>query len=169
MKLWVLALTTASASDLAMLVYPLVQLISGVIRLSNHMKYFPFHLKSFELLCMINQKTGQFVPAIQYIMVPFESVNQNFFNVKPKPLEDKVLPDSLVSLKISKKHLETSEMKDRILREAIAALTQYLATNADSIAFPEMCVSISVILRKFKQQCSNSTYRKLVQTFLELL
>ena len=111
---------------------------------------------------MINQKTGQFVPAIQYIMVPFESVNQNFFNVKPKPLEDKVLPDSLVSLKISKKHLETSEMKDRILREAIAALTQYLATNADSIAFPEMCVSISVILRKFKQQCSNSTYRKLV-------
>ena len=126
------------------------------------MKYFPFHLKSFELLCMINQKTGQFVPAIQYIMVPFESVNQNFFNAKPKPLEDKVLPDSLVSLKISKKHLETSEMKDRILREAIAALTQYLATNADSIAFPEMCVSISVILRKFKQQCSNSTYRKLV-------
>ncbi len=54
MKLWVLALTTASASDLALLVHPLVQLISGVIRLSNHMKYFPFHLKSFELLCMIN-------------------------------------------------------------------------------------------------------------------
>ena len=102
-------------------------------------------------------------------MSPFESVNYNFFNAKPKPLEDKVLPDSLVSLKISKKHLETSEMKDRIIREALAALTQYLSTNADSIAFLEMCLSVSVILRKFKQQCTNNTYRKSVQTFLELL
>jgi len=54
MKIWVLALTTASTSDLALLVHPLVQLISGVIRLTNQMKYFPFHLKSFELLSMIN-------------------------------------------------------------------------------------------------------------------
>jgi len=42
-------------------------------------------------------------------------------------------------------------MKDRIVREALAALTLYLSTNADSIAFPEMCISISVILRKFKK------------------
>jgi nucleolar complex protein 2 len=169
MKLWVLALTTASASDLALLVHPLVQLISGVIRLSNHMKYFPFHLKSFELLCMINQKTGQFVPAAQYILVPFESNNYNFFNAKPKKLEDKIIPDSLISLKIAKKHLETSEMKDRIIREALAALTQYLAISSDSIALPEMCISISGILRKFKKQSNNNTYRKSVQTFLELL
>ena len=58
MKLWVLALTTASTSDLALLVHPLVQLIVGVIRLTNHMKYFPFHSKAFELLCIINEKTG---------------------------------------------------------------------------------------------------------------
>lgn len=64
MKLWVLALTTASASDLVLLVNPLVLLISGVIRLSNHIKYFPFHIKAFELLTLINKKTGQFVPAI---------------------------------------------------------------------------------------------------------
>ncbi len=84
-------------------------------------------------------------------MAPFEPVNHNFFNAKPKPLEDKVLPDSLVSLKISKKHLETSEMKDRIIRDALAGLTQYLSINADSIAFPEMCLAVTVILRKFKQ------------------
>ena len=34
MKLWVLALTDASTSDLVLLVYPLVQLIVGVIKLA---------------------------------------------------------------------------------------------------------------------------------------
>ena len=109
------------------------------------------------------------MPAAQYILVPFESTNYNFFNANPKKLEDKLIPDSQISLKIAKKHLETSEMKDRIIREALAALNQYLATNADSIALPEMCISISGILRKFKKQCSNNTYRKTVQAFLELL
>ncbi len=54
MKLWVLALTTASTSDLVLLVHPLVNLIVGVIRLSNNLKYFPFHIKAFELLTLIN-------------------------------------------------------------------------------------------------------------------
>lgn len=54
MKLWVLALTTATTSDLVLLVHPLVSLISGVLRLSNNIKYQPFHLKAFELLTIIN-------------------------------------------------------------------------------------------------------------------
>lgn len=53
MKLWVLALTGASTSDLVMLVHPLVQLIVGVIRLTSNIKYFPFHLKCVELLTII--------------------------------------------------------------------------------------------------------------------
>jgi hypothetical protein len=86
MKLWVLALTTAQTSDLALLVHPLVQLIVGTIRLTQNIKYFPFHLKCFELLTMINQKTGQFIPAAQYILMPFDSVHTGYFNAKPKPL-----------------------------------------------------------------------------------
>ena len=64
MKLWVLALTDASTSDLVLLVHPLVQLIVGVIKVTQNIKYFPFHLKAFELLTIINAKTGQFVPAV---------------------------------------------------------------------------------------------------------
>ena len=63
MKLWVLALTNAKISDLALLVHPLVQLIVGVIRLNNNVKNLPFHIKLFDLLVQINAKTGQFVPA----------------------------------------------------------------------------------------------------------
>ena len=86
MKLWVLALTDASTSDLVLLVHPLVQLIVGVIKLTQNIKYFPFHLKCFELLTLISAKTGQFVPAVQYILHPFDSTSINYFNAKPKSL-----------------------------------------------------------------------------------
>ena len=102
-----LALTNAKISDLALLVHPLTQLIVGVIRLSNNIKYFPFHVKLFDMLVMINAKTGQFVPAAQYILYPLDTSNFNFFSSKPKQLQDKAIPDTLVSLKFAKKHVTT--------------------------------------------------------------
>lgn len=158
-KLWVLALTTATTSDLVLLVHPLVSLVSGVMRLSNNIKYQPFQLKAFELLTMISKKTGQFVPAAHHMLSVFDACNYKFFNAKPKKLEDKMLPETLVCLKVSKKHLETSELKDRLIRESIAALTHYYAANAHCICLPEMLVPAQVVLRKFKKNLTNSTYR----------
>lgn len=102
------------------------------------------------------------MPAVQYILFPFEAVNYNYFNGRPKKLEDKVIPDSLVSLKIAKKHVDTQEMKDRIIKEALEALTHYYAANAGSLTFPELCISTGVILRKFKKGITNGSYRKSV-------
>ena len=130
MKLWVLALTDAKTSEMALLVHPLVQLIVGVIRLTANIKYFPFHLKCVELLTTINEKTGQFVPAMQYILSPFDASNYNYFNAKPRPLQDKSIPDTMIALKFAKKHVDTQECKDRIVKEAIEALTLYLAANS---------------------------------------
>ena len=169
MKLWVLALTDAKTSDLVLLVHPLVQLIVGVIRLTANIKYFPFHLKAFELLTLINEKTGQFVPAMQYVIHPFDASNYNFFNGKPRPLQDKSIPDTIVSLKFAKKHVDTSEAKDRIVKEALESLTLYLAVNSSQLSFPEMFVPVSVLLRKFRKNSKNSKYRSMIGTFLELV
>ena len=75
----------------------------------------------------------------------------------------------MVSLKFAKKHVETAEAKDRIVKEAIEALTKYLAANASQMAFPEMFVPVSVLLRKFKKQSRNGNYRKTVTAFLEVV
>jgi len=152
---------------LVLLVHPLVQLIVGVIRLTNNIKYFPFHLKAFELLSIINSKTGQFVPAAQYILYPFDSANQNYFGSKPRPLSDKIIPESLVSLKIAKKHVDTQEMKDRIVKEALEALTQYFAANSESLSFPELVLPTCVILRKFKKNSNSPLFKKHVTSFLD--
>lgn len=56
MRLWVLAVTE-HLSELVLLVHPLVQLGIAAIRLTNNPKYFPFHLKIFQLMSLINEKT----------------------------------------------------------------------------------------------------------------
>lgn len=106
---------------------------------------------------------------MQYIIYPFDSVNTNYFNAKPKPLTDKTIPETLVSLKFAKKHVETQEAKDRIIRDAIDGLTLYLAANSSQLAFPEMFVPVGVLLRKFKKNCKNPNYRKTVSAFLDLV
>ena len=52
----------------------------------------------------------------------------NHFNTKNKTLEDKLIPETLVSLKIAKKHIDTQEMKERIIIETLNTLSMLYAT-----------------------------------------
>lgn len=78
-----------------------------------------------------------------------------------------MIPETIVSLKIAKKHMETQEIKERIVKEALESLTLYLAANSAMLAFPEMMVPISVMLGKFKKATTNQVFRKSIQAFLE--
>lgn len=93
------------------------------------------------------------MPAAQYLLYPFDSVNYNYMNAKPKALADKQIPETLVSLKFAKNHIDTQEVKDKIVKEAIEALTLYFSSNSTSMCFPELTVPVGVLLRKFKKNC----------------
>lgn len=80
-----------------------------------------------------------------------------------------MIPETLVSIKIAKKHIDTAEMKDRIVKETLEELVLYLAANSGSISFPEMAIPASHLLRKFKKATGNQNYRKSVTHVLELL
>lgn len=166
-KMWVLALCQHQ-NELVLLLNPVVQLIQGALKLTVSIKYFPFHVKLFELLNMIIQQANQFIPIAQYLLYPFESKGGlAYLNSKSKPLEDKMIPDSLVSIKISKKHLDTVEMKDKVVQESLENLTLHLADHARKLYFPEMVVGLSFVLRRFKKETKNTIYRKQIQTFLQ--
>lgn len=55
------------------------------------------------------------------------------------------------------------------MKEALEALTLYLAANSAMLAFPEMMVPISVMLAKFKKNTNNQVFRKSIISFLELV
>lgn len=96
-------------------------------------------------------------------------MQHELLNSKSKALQDKQIPETLISLKIAKKHQDTQEMKDRIVKEIIDELTIYFANNSKSISFPEMVVPMGVLMRKFKKHTTNSGYRKLVAAFMDLI
>lgn len=60
-------------------------------------------------------------------------------------------------------------MKDRIVKEILDELTIYFANNSRSLSFPEMVVSLGVLMRKFKKNTTNSGYRKTVAAFMDLI
>jgi hypothetical protein len=73
-----------------------------------------------------------------------------------------MIPETLVSIKIAKKHIDTGEMKDRIVRETLDELVLYLAANSSSASFPEMAVPAELVLRKFKKTLGNQNYKKMI-------
>jgi hypothetical protein len=48
-------------------------------------------------------------------------------------------------------------------------LTIYFSNNSRQLSFPEIIIPLGVLLRKFKKNTTNSTYRKNVAAFLDLL
>jgi nucleolar complex protein 2 len=71
MKLLALSIV-AHQKELVLLVHPFVQLAIGTIRLSPNVKYFPFHVKVFHLMSLINERTGHYIPIAQYLLYPFD-------------------------------------------------------------------------------------------------
>mmetsp|Transcript_41919 Transcript_41919/g.64158 ORF Transcript_41919/g.64158 Transcript_41919/m.64158 type:complete len:113 (+) Transcript_41919:1560-1898(+) len=112
-------------------------------------------MKLCELLTMINDKMGEFVPVSVYLLHILEH-NKKFLTRKAKhQLEDKMIPETLISIKVSKKHLDTVELRDRVFQEVIEAITIFYAANSRSLSFPEMQVSAQQFLRKLKKSAQS--------------
>ena len=137
------------------------------------------HLKDFKHLPLVLQvaNSGKEVKAHTFLASTKQfsltrSVHNHIHNlfdgVKHK-LEDKMLPETLISIKISKKHINTIEQKDRIVKESLENLLEYLSGASTMIAFPEIVVPIDHILRKFRKASTNNTHRSIVQEFLQKL
>ena len=109
------------------------------------------------------------MPAASHLVHVFSAPNFNYFNAKPRKLDDKFIPDTLISLKFAKRHVPTGEAKDRIIRETLELLTTFYAANASSLSFPELVVPTVCVLRKFKKNVSNGVHKKQVQTLLDLI
>ena len=56
-----------------------------------------------------------------------------------------------------------------MIKEIIESLTLYLGANANSLAFPELVVPITVQLKKFKKLISSGIYKKSIQSLLDLI
>ncbi|KAG5670091.1 hypothetical protein PVAND_000375 [Polypedilum vanderplanki] len=177
LKLWgdvlsnVSSSTSTKASDskakLHALIYPLVSIINGVIRLKPSAQYFPLRFHCINILINISKATNIYIPVLPYII---DVLNSNSFNQQHKKLAMKPL-SFLCILRIQKGQLDENAFRDEAIEQVYGTSLQYLFNECTSIAFPDLVVPFVMSLNAFIKKTRNPKYsqklKKLVDKIME--
>lgn len=154
--------TYNSQQDLQLLVYPLVQVISGAVQLLPVQKYFPFAFHAIRLLHRLAGSNNIYIPTLPFLTKVLE--NQDF-KKKFKPSSEKPL-DWACAIKVPKSLIHTRVLFDDVVEYLFDLLLEHFSLYAYSISFPELTVSVTFSLKQFIKSCRVPEYSK---TFKQLL
>eukprot|EP00005_Dracoamoeba_jomungandri_P001401 CAMPEP_0174256008 /NCGR_PEP_ID=MMETSP0439-20130205/5279_1 /TAXON_ID=0 /ORGANISM="Stereomyxa ramosa, Strain Chinc5" /LENGTH=722 /DNA_ID=CAMNT_0015338431 /DNA_START=28 /DNA_END=2196 /DNA_ORIENTATION=- len=156
LKVWASLLSSGGGSMCSELVYPLVQIIFGVISLIPTPKYFPLHFQCIRILISLAQKNKIFINTIPYILQVFES---QLFKKSRKPSSIKPI-NFEYNLKVGPKVLSTVVYQRGVFGQVIELLTSAFHLYSDSIAFPEFTVPALARMKKFCKETKDPTFKK---------
>ncbi|TFK37615.1 Noc2p family-domain-containing protein [Crucibulum laeve] len=134
-------------SELRPLIYPLVQVALGSIKLIPNSRSHPFHLHVIRSLLHLSKHTGTYIPISPYLI----SILNSSLSPSSRPKSSTLRPLDLdVHIRVPQQYMKTRVYSEGITEEAIFLLVEWLASPAvhGSIAFPEIAVPIVVTLRK---------------------
>ncbi|KAG9297632.1 hypothetical protein G9A89_011147 [Geosiphon pyriformis] len=149
--------------QLQALIYPLVQVCLGVIRLIPTAQHFPLHFHCLRAMIRIIQKTGTFIPLAPHI---FDILDSAEIHRKPKPSTLKSL-DFTLNLKAPKNYLGTRIYQDGICEELVDIMLEYYGSFCLSIAFPELAIPAIVQLKRHIKKSKNSKFNKQLHHLVE--
>ena len=161
--LWVQLLGEGSNEVLEPLIFPVVQLIDGTIRLNYNSKYFPLRFHLCHQLAELADKTGKFVPILPYFLDILSTFN---FGKKGAKLSMKPMDFTCV-LKLSKSQMTESGFKDATIEAVHKGLLETLALSAHKICFPELAIPALAQLRAFLKKSKVANYTKKIKTVKE--
>jgi len=163
-KVWALILSSyPNEEELTHLVYPLVQVLCGTIRLIPTSRYFPVRFICIRALNQLAASTNYFVNTAPYILEVLDCAE---LNKKSKMGSSKPMNFSLI-LKVPKAKLHTRGFQDSIISQLYEVLLEYFSAYSCSIGFPELILPTCIILKKFLKNCKVPPFKKKIQQLLE--
>ncbi|KAG8802907.1 Nucleolar Complex 2 protein [Serendipita sp. 398] len=144
-----------SESELRPLIYPLVQVTLGVVKLVPTVRYYPLHLHLISSLLDLSRHTHTYIPLPPYLLAILTSLVSI---TKPKPSTLKPL-DLEVIIRVPTSYLKTRVLLDNIIDEVIYLLSEWGAGVQNSIAFPELIVPVLVSLKRCIKITKQSGHR----------
>ncbi|XP_062559948.1 nucleolar complex protein 2 homolog [Armigeres subalbatus] len=146
LKLWADVLAVAyNKKELEPLVYPLVSIITGVIKLIPSAQYFPLRFHCCRMLLDLSARTRVFIPVLPFVI---EVLNSSSFNEEHKKLSMK--PVNLTCLlRFAPANIQENAYKDAVLDQIYELSLEYLAHESASICFPDMAVPVVTAFRSF--------------------
>ncbi|KAI9512144.1 Noc2-domain-containing protein [Russula earlei] len=128
------------------LIYPLVQITTGAIKLISHPRSYPFHLHLIRSLIHLTQHTSTYIPLAPHLLpiltTMLSSTKSKASTLRPLDLD--------TVLRVPRQYLHTHVYSENLAQEAILLTAEWLSARAvhGSIAFPELVVPIVSSLRR---------------------
>eukprot|EP01134_Creolimax_fragrantissima_P008144 CFRG8144T1 len=136
--------STDKTNPLAMLVYPLTQILVGTIRLVPTARYYPMRLHCVRSLNKVSAATHGHVPVATHLL---EILNSTHMKSKAQHTKGKA-PLLQYIVKVPKSVLGTKLFQEGVLEQLSVLLLEYLSIHSFDIAFPEFAVPIVMRVKK---------------------
>lgn len=135
-------------SQLKLLIYPLVQVTLGAMRLIPTAMYFPLRFQLIRSLLRLSRATGTYIPLVSALL---EVLNSNEMKKAPKDSTLKQL-DYAVQYKAPKSYLRTRVYQDGVGEQVMELFCEYFAIWSTNIAFPEFALPVIIMLKRWAKE-----------------
>lgn len=135
-------------SQLKLLVYPLVQVTLGAMRLIPTALYFPLRFHLVRSLLRTSRATDTYIPLASPLLEVLASAEMK------KPPKNTTLKafDFAVSYKASKTYLRTRIYQDGVGEQVVELLGEFMYLWSKSISFPELALPVIIQLKRWLKQ-----------------
>ncbi|KIR51844.1 nucleolar complex protein 2 [Cryptococcus gattii Ru294] len=132
-------------SPLKPLVYPLVQIALGAVRLLPSSRYFPLRFHILHSLLRIVSRTGTYIPLAPFLLEILDSTE--FRRANPKKGTIKPLDFEYI-IRAPAAYPKTRVFQEGLGEELVFLLGEYHAAVSTQIAFPEMVLPVILTIKK---------------------
>lgn len=139
---------TEPTSPLRPLIYPLVQVTLGALRLIPTATYFPLRFQLIRSLLRVSLSTGTYIPLAAPL---YEVFNSAEMRRAPKPGTLKPL-DFSIAIRAPKSYLRTRIYQDGVAEQAQELLSEFFVLWSKNIAFPELALPVTVMLKRWLKE-----------------
>ena len=133
------------------LIYPLVQVTLGALRLIPTPTYFPLRFHLTRSLLRISRSTTTYIPLAPSLMEVLQSPE---VKDSPKPSTLKPL-DFPTILRAPKQYSRTRIYQDGLMEQTSDLLAEFFGVWAKSVAFPELIIPPVVLLKRWMKDVSS--------------
>lgn len=156
---------TGTVSPLRELIYPLVQVTLGAIRLIPTPQYFPLRFYLIRSLLRLSQSTGVYIPLLPLLT---EILNSTVITKTPKPSTLQALDFDHI-IRTTKSYIGTRIYQDGVCDEVVDLIGEFFVLHCKTVSFPELAVPAIITLRRFTKRSKNSRFNKQIQRLVERL
>lgn len=142
-------------SELRPLIYPVVQITIGVMRLIPTPTYFPLRFQLIRSLLRISQSTGTYIPLASALLEVLQSVELKK-PAKPSAMNLKPL-DFSVNIRAPSAYLKTRTYQDGLGEQLAELFSEFFALWCKNIAYPELQLPVIVMLKRWLKAASKAS------------